>query len=333
MLASTERLDIPFAVESPGLIIVVAATGAWRADGQLLPLPRKDERARHKLELIPPGDGAQALERTVETPESNVVHEVPRSGFTPGTWTARLTNLGTNPQDFGLYVSYPGSRELHHVDLPIEVFDELASLRLAFGRGEKASSLEIETAAGPLAHYFTLPEMEYSCPWTPRVVAYFEHLESTSLRVSVPAGTPDPLLRFELGFSDHGVEVNGTIPLDLRNMALTLDLPIIVQYHRATGSRTLASIEYDEADIRVSFTFDPKFDELTEWFPGFFPRWRRLIQRTVETACRQLLSTPELREIFSNSMHARVLAHIGEHGKPVGVAAADGKLRFSYYTI
>ena len=32
-------------------------------------------------------------------------------------------------------------------------------------------------------------------------------------------------------------------------------------------------------------------------------------------------------------MHARVLTHIGEDGKPVGVAAADGKLRFSYYTV
>jgi hypothetical protein len=151
--------------------------------------------------------------------------------------------------------------------------------------------------------------------------------------VSVPEDTPDPVFRYELGFDEEGLEINGTIPLNLKDIRLTVDLPIIVRYSKAAGSRTLSSVDYEQADVRATFSFDPRFQELVEWFPGFFPRWRRLIQRTVENACRELLATAELRKIFSEAMHARVLEEIGENARPVGVSAANGKLRISYYTV
>ena len=175
--------------------------------------------------------------------------------------------------------------------------------------------------------------MLYSCPWMPRIVAYFDKLQSTSVAVSVPEGTTDPLLRYELGFADDGIEIKGTIPLDLRRMLLTVDLPIVVGYHTGTSSRALSTVEYEETHMRVNFSFEPQFEELVEWFPGFFPRWRRLIQQTVEDACRELFAAREIRQVFSETMQACVIAQIGENAKPVGVVAAHGRLRFSYYTV
>ena len=150
--------------------------------------------------------------------------------------------------------------------------------------------------------------------------------------MSVPTDHPDPVFRYELGFDEEGLELNGTIPLNLSDIRLTIDLPIIVRYLRASASPVLSTIDYEEADVRATFTFEPRFEELVEWFPGFFPRWRRLIQRTVESACRELLATGDVRRIFSEAMQARVLEHIGADARPVGVSAAGGKIRVAYYT-
>jgi hypothetical protein len=331
VLERTETLEVEFDVESPGLLIVVAAAGEWGEPGQLLPRTRAGARVPHRVELLAPG-AVVAAERTSDAPESFLVHEVVESDVATGSWTARVTNLATTIQEFGFFVSYPGTHDLLVADFSADVFSELAELSLELHRGHQASSLTIETSKGPVTHYFTLHDMDYSCPWMPRVVAYFENVRSTSTRVSVPAGTHDPLLRYELAFADDGIEINGTIPLDLRDMRLTVDLPIIVRYHKAAQSKTLATIAYEEDDVDVDFSFEPRFGELVEWFPGFFPRWRRQIQRTVEDACRELLASYELRKLFSDLMHARVLEQIGADSKPVGVAAADGKLRISYYT-
>jgi hypothetical protein len=331
MLECAERLNVPFDVDSSGLIILVAATGEWSGSDQLLPHPRPGQKAPHRIELVPPGDGAVAVERVSETAESNLVYEVPEG--VQGRWTARLTNLGTAPQEFGLFVSYPGPKELRTADLPADVFADLAALRLELQRGHQASSLTIETPAGPLTHYFTIDDIQYSCPWTPRVVAYFENLRSASTRLSVPEDDGDPRIRFELGFGDEGVEINGTIPLDLRNIQLTIDLPIVVRYHQAARSKSLSTLDYEEADVKATFSFEPQFEGLVEWFPGFFSTWRRLIQRAVEKACRNLLADYQLRTVLSETMEARLQEQLGEDARPVGVSAADGKLRFSYYTI
>jgi len=250
-----------------------------------------------------------------------------------GRWTARVTNLATHPEDFGLFVSFPSPRELSFVDVGADVFSDLGGLELDLRRGHQASSLSMATDAGPVTHYFTVSDIEYSCPWTPRVLVYFDDLRSTSVAVSLPPDTPDPVVRFELGFDEEGLELNGTIPLNLSDMRLTVDLPIIVRYFKASRSTTLAAIDYEETDVKATFSFEPRFEELVEWFPGFFPRWRRLIQRTVERACRELLATEDLRRMFSQAVEARVRAQIGENAKPVGVAPADGRLRISYYTL
>lgn len=326
-------LDIGFDVEATGLIIVVAASGAWDDEpGQLLPWPREGERAPHRIELFPPGDGTTAAVELSDTPESHVVYEITEENGGLGRWTARLTNLASHAEDFGLFVSYPSARELQFVDLPAEAFGDLAALHLELRHGHQASSLTMKTPAGPVTHYFTVADIVYSCPWTPRVLVYFDDLRSTSVEVSVPVDTPDPVFRYELGFDEEGLEINGTIPLNLSDIRLTVDLPIIVRYLKATGSRALSTVDYEEADVRATFSFEPRFEELVEWFPGFFPRWRRLIQRTVENACRELLSTGDVRRIVSEEMQARVLEHIGEDARPVGVTAANGKLRISYYT-
>src|SRR5262249_35021142 len=156
--------------------------------------------------------------------ESNLVHEVSNGGPGLGRWTARLTNLATHAEEFGLFVSYPSPRELQYADFSADTFADLASLHLELHRGHQASSLSMRTAAGPVTHYFTIPDMEYSCPWTPRVLVYFDDLRSTSVQVSVPEELPDPVLRYELGFDEGGLELNGTIPLNLSDMQLTLDL-------------------------------------------------------------------------------------------------------------
>jgi hypothetical protein len=332
-LGRAEILDIGFEMESPGLIIAVAAAGAWKEAGQLLPSPREGDHAPHKIELFPPGDGTTAAAEVSNAPESNLVHEVTHEGIVRGRWVARLTNLSSTSQDFGFFVSYPGTRELREADFSVDDFADLGRLHLELHRGHQASSMTFETSAGPVTHYFTVPDIEYSCPWMPRVMAYFENLRSTAVRVSIPAGTPDPLFRYEFDFDDNGTEIAGTLPLDLRNMRLTVDLPVIVRYFKGTQSRTLSAVGYEEADTKVHFSFEPRFQELVEWFPGFFATWRRLIQRTVENACRELLAAAEIRQMFSDVMHARVLERLGESAKPVGVSAADGKLRISYYTV
>ncbi len=332
MLDRGEILDIGFDVETTGLIIVVAAAGAW-AEGELLPRPRDGDHAPHRIELYPPGDGKTVAAELSHIPESHMVHEITTENMIRGRWVARLTNLGTHPDDFGFFVSYPSPRELEFVDLSADMFADLAGLHLELRHGHQASSLSMNTSVGPVTHYFTVADIEYSCPWTPRVLVYFDDLRSTSVKVSVPNETPDPVFRYELGFDEQGLEINGTIPLNLKDIRLTIDLPIIVRYFKALSSRTLSSVDYEQADVRATFSFEPRFQELVEWFPGFFPRWRRLIQRTVENACRELLASAELRKIFAEAMHARVLKEIGENGRPVGVSAADGKLRISYYTV
>jgi hypothetical protein len=331
-LESTESLDVPFELEAPGLIIVVAATGTWGATG-LLPRPHEDAHSPHRIELFPPGSAAPVAARKTEAAESTLVHEASASDFVPGRWTARLTNLGTRVEEFGLHVSYPSARELRFADIATDAFPELARIRLEFQRGNLASRLEIETSAGPVTHFFTLEEIEYSCPWMPRVRGYFDDVRSTSVALSIPEGSTDPIIRCEVAFEDEGLELNGTIPLDLRRMTLTLDLPVLVRYHKLAASKRPTTIEYDEAGVRASFTFEPAFEGLAEWLPGFFAMWRRSIQRTVEAACRELLASDELKQLFSKGMEARVLSRIGPDAKPVGVAAADGKLRFSYYEI
>jgi hypothetical protein len=326
LVECTKSLDISFDVSSPGLLIAVAATGVW-TDGEVLPRPREDERAPHTLELIPPDGGAAVS--TSESGESHLMVEVAGAG----RWTARVTNLATKATEFGLFVSYPGSRELEFADLGAEIFADLADLRLEFHPGHQASLLELTTSAGPVIHYFTVDAFEYTSPWMPRVRGALDDVESTAATVSIPAGTPEPLLRYELAFEDEGVEITGTVPLNLTNMRLTLDLPIIVRYHDVRHRGALASVDYEESDVRATFSFDPQFAELVEWFPGFFPRWRRLIQRTVEKACRELFAAYELRQLFSDAIERHVLERIGQDAKPVAVAAADGKLRVSYYTL
>jgi hypothetical protein len=331
VLDRAEILDVGFDVEASGLIIVVAAAGSWEEDG-LLPRPRDGDHVPHKLELFPPGDGTVAAEEVSATPEAHLVHELAPGAFTPGRWVARLTSLCTHTETFGLFVSYPSSRELQTVDLAADAFADLAAIQLELRHGHQASSLTLKTAVGPVSHYFTVPDMEYSCPWTPRILVYFDALRSTTVSLSVPEDTPDPVLRYELGFDDEGIEINGTIPLNLSDIRLTVDLPIIVRYNKAAAMTTLSVVDYEAADVRVTFAFEPRFDELVEWLPGFFPRWRRLIQRTVERACRELLATEELRRVFSDALQARVEAEIGENAKPVGVEPANGKLRVSYFT-
>ena len=331
VLDRAEILDVGFDVEASGLIIVVAAAGSWEEEG-LLPHPREGDHVPHKLELFPPGDGRVAAEELSDTPEAHLVHELAPGAYTPGRWVARLTNLCTHQETFGLYVSYPSPRELQTVDLAADAFADLAAIHLELRHGHQASGLTMKTAAGPVTHYFTVPDIEYSCPWTPRVLVYFDVLRSTTVSLSVPEDTPDPVLRYELGFDDEGIEINGTIPLNLSDIRLTVDLPIIVRYDKASASTMLTAIDYEAPDVRVTFAFEPRFDELVEWLPGFFPRWRRLIQRTVERACRELLATEELRRVFSEAIQARVEARIGADAKPVGVEAADGRLRISYYT-
>jgi len=331
LLPCEEALEIGFDVESSGLIIVVAATGAWEVQGQLLPRPQDGDCFPHKLELIPPG--AAAREEITSRGESHIVYEPPPEGLARGRWTARLTNLATNPQEFGLFVSYPGTRELRVADLAADAFADLARLRLELRRGHDASSLAIETSADPVTHFFTVPDMEYSCPWIPRVLVYFDLLRSTTVTVSIPRDTPDPVLRYELAFDDEGVEIAGTIPLDLQQMRLTLDLPVVVQDYQADRSRGLSSVDYEAADIRAHFAFEPRFDGLVEWFPGFFPRWRRLIQRTVERASRELFAAPEVKKMLAEAMQERVLEQIGANARPVGVAPGDGRLRVSYYNV
>jgi len=331
VLKRGEALDVRFDVATPGLVIVVAAAGSWEDDG-LLPRPRDGDRVPHRLELFPPGDGNATAEEVSEAPEAHLVHELAPGAFTPGPWVARLTNLATRGETFGLYVSYPSERELQSVELAADAFAELAAIALELRHGHQSSSLTLNTPAGPMSHYFTVEDIEYSCPWTPRVLVYFDALRSTTVGLSVPEDTPDPVLRFELGFDDEGIEINGTIPLNLSDIRLTVDLPIIVRYNRASGSTTLSGIDYEPADVRATFAFEPMFDEIVEWLPGFFPRWRRLIQRTVEKACRDLLSSEEMRGVFSDALQARVLAEIGADARPVGVAPADGRLRVSYYT-
>jgi len=332
-LECTERLDIAFDLGSPGLIILAAATGTWDEPGQLLPDPVDDAHAPHRIELIPPGSATAVAQRSTETPESNLVYEVPEAGFAAGRWTARLTSLGTQRADFGFYVSYPTARTIHFADLPPDVFAEIAHLRLEFQRGKLASRLELDTQAGPVVHYFTVDEIEYWCPWMPRVMAHVEDVRSSGVKLSVPEGTTDPVLRCELTFEDDGLEIQGTIPLDLRNMRLTLDLPILVRHSHLADSKSPSAVDYDPSGARVTFTCEPQFEGLVEWLPGFFPMWRRLIQRTVEDACRSLLATYEVRKLLSRAMEMRVSEQLGPASKPVGVVAADGRLRFSYYTI
>src|SRR5262245_4207262 len=79
-LGSTECLDVGFEVDSPGLIILAAATGAWGATWELLPRPLDAARAPHKLELFRPGGGAAVGQRSSEVPESNLVVELPAEG-------------------------------------------------------------------------------------------------------------------------------------------------------------------------------------------------------------------------------------------------------------
>jgi hypothetical protein len=330
VLDRAETLDVAFDVEASGLIIVVAASGSWEEDG-LLPRPVDGDRVPHKLELFPPGDGVAAAEEVSETPEAHLVHELAPGAYARGKWVARLTNLCAREETFGLYVSYPSTRELQTVDLAADAFADLAAIHLELRHGHQASSLTMKTPAGPVTHYFTVPDIEYSCPWTPRVLVYFDALRSTSVGLSVPEDAPDPVIRYELGFDDEGIEINGTIPLNLSDIRLTIDLPIIVRYNKASGSTVLSAIDYEAPDVTVTFAFEPRFDELVEWLPGFFPRWRRLIQRTVERACRELLATEELRRVLSDAIQARVEAEIGENAKPVGVAPANGRLRVSYY--
>jgi hypothetical protein len=332
-LESGASFDVGFEVEATGLIIVVAASGAWDGEpGEVLPWPREGDRTPHRLELFRPGDGATAVVEASDTPEGHLVYELRKEHGALGRWTARLTNLASHAEDFGVFVSYPSTRELQTMELPVEAFSDLASLHLELRHGHQASSLTMNTPSGPVTHYFTVADIVYSCPWTPRVLVYFDELRSTSVKVSMPADTPDPVFRYELGFDEEGLELNGTIPLNLSDIRLTIDLPIIVRYLRASASPVLSTVDYEEADVRATFSFEPRFDELVEWFPGFFPRWRRLIQRTVESACRELLSTGDVRRIFSEAMQARVLEHIGADSRPVGVTAAGGKLRISYYT-
>jgi hypothetical protein len=330
-LGRAETFDVGFDVEASGLIIVVAAAGSWEDDG-LLPRPREGARIPHKLELFAPGDDGIAAEEISEQPEAHLVHELAAGAYARGRWVARLTNLCTQDETFGLYVSYPSTRELQTVDLSADAFGDLAAISLELRHGHQASSLAMATPAGPVTHYFTVPDIEYSCPWTPRVLVYFDALRSNSVRLSLPADTDDPVLRYELGFDDEGIEINGTIPLNLADIRLTVDLPIIVRYDKASAMTTLSTVDYEAVDVRVTFSFEPLFDELVEWLPGFFPRWRRLIQRTVERACRELLATEELRRVFSDAIQARVDARIGENAKAVGVSSAGGNLRVSYYT-
>jgi hypothetical protein len=77
----------------------------------------------------------------------------------------------------------------------------------------------------------------------------------------------------------------------------------------------------------------PRFEGLVEWMPGFFQLWRRSIERAVEDATRELLATPAVKKLLSHALEARVMAQIGPNARPFGVGAADGKLRFSYYTV
>jgi hypothetical protein len=335
-LESTETIDVAFDVVAPGLIILVAAAGDWSGDGHpLLPAPREG-RVPHRLELIPPDQTIPAASEVSELGEGTLVHEVPDAPAALGRWTARLTNLATHPEDFGLFVSFPSLRELQTVDFAAEDFVDLASMAIELRRGEQASRLSVDTPAGRVVHYFTTKDMEYSCPWTPRVLVYFRDLRSTSVTLTVSHELTEPVLRYELGFDEHGLELNGTVPLHLSDMRLTIDLPLIVRYFKAAEaverrSKELSTIAYDEEGIRVAFSFEPRFEELVEWFPGFFPRWRRLIRRTVEDACRELLASEDVRRVISNALEARVLERAGPHAEPVGVSVADGKLRVSYY--
>jgi hypothetical protein len=332
-LESGKALEVGFDVEATGLVILVAASGAWDdGPGALLPMPRDGDRVPHRLELVAPGGGDPVAAELSEEPECHLVHELTDGSGGLGRWTARLTNLASTPEEFGLFVSYPSARGLQYMDLPADAFSGLADLHLELRHGHQASSLTMATPAGPVTHYFTVGDIVYSCPWTPRVLVYFDDLRSTSVRVSVPTDHPDPVFRYELGFDEEGLELNGTIPLNLSDIRLTIDLPIIVRYLRASASPVLSTIDYEEADVRATFTFEPRFEELVEWFPGFFPRWRRLIQRTVESACRELLATGDVRRIFSEAMQARVLEHIGADARPVGVTAAGGRIRVAYYT-
>ena len=329
-LGTTESLDVRFDVDSPGLIIVAAATGAWGPSWELLPHPADDARAPHRIELLSPA-GAAVEQRTTEAPESNLVYEL-SDGFEPGRWTARLTNLGTSSREFGFYVSYPTARKLEYVDVAPTAFVELTTLRLEFGRGKDASRLEFGTAAGPVVHYFTVDEIHYRNPWMPRVVSHLENVRSADVTLSAPEGR-DPMLRCELGFADDGVEISGTLALDLRDMRLTLDLPILVRFPPLSESTASCTVEFDVAEARATFSCVPRFEGLTEWMPGFFQLWRRSIERAVEGATRQLLATPAVTTLLSHALEARVMAQIGPNSRPFGVAATDGNLRFSYYTV
>ena len=111
-----------------------------------------------------------------------------------------------------------------------------------------------------------------------------------------------------------------------------MDLPIIVRYNKASSMTTLSTVDYEAADVRVDVRVRAAVRRARRVAAGFFPRWRRLIQRTVERACRELLATDELRRVFADAIQARVDAEIGENAKAVGVSPASGKLRVSYYT-
>lgn len=172
--------------------------------------------------------------------------------------------------------------------------------------------------------YFTIGEYVVDHWYTPEFRFYVQNVNSIGITTAL---SPPSWLKFTLLFEDLGQEIGGDLKVDFSNIKLTVGLDLRIWHGKVT---------YPDEHIVSEFSFGVNIVGWPDWLISAFSDFRGEIKNKVESQCRLVFASPELKNVLCEELAKYLVSLMDGRGESnpqlYGVHVDGDQLVVSYYS-
>jgi hypothetical protein len=325
-----ESLEINFNVKNPGSVV---ATAHAKWDRTFPPDP-----TRRLLEIFGPGNTSPIAKRLDEGTAMVTFLSKAATTSNKGLWKARVTNKENSRELFRLSVSYPGTKQLKTLAVPISVINAFVNstikqVKIHLTDGTNRSSIKFPSSMSVPENKFTLPRYRhtFNLPWPIPDITVGERvnsINSSSVQANLAnarTGYVFGSFNLDVAFETSGHEISGTVNANIGNMKLGVMLGIIVENGKITYQKNNIGVSFP---ITINLVNVPDIlEDLIDGLTGF----RNQIKNSVKSSIRNVFISNTTRQAITNALNSKIAPLLGSGAHIVSAKVQGGNLTIKYY--